>query len=84
MAETKKSSGLGGGLWVIIVVALIGATIFTVMGYKASHSGSTQQIPDVGTVVTEENVSFFATIGVLGIILYVAAIVIFLAMRSER
>lgn len=82
MAVTKRS-GFEGGLIVIPIITFIGGVIFSIMGWKASHSGSTIQTPQ-GEVVSVENVPFLQTIGILGVILFAATIVIALVMRSER
>lgn len=83
MTETKRS-GLGGGLWIILVLLFGGGIFFSIQGWRASHSGSTQQLPGGPIVITEENVGFFQTIGVLGLILIAAGIVAFFIMKGEK
>lgn len=46
MTTTKKSSGFGGGLWIILVLLFGGALTFLIISIVALRSGGTRQLPD--------------------------------------
>lgn len=82
---TKKSSGLGGGLWIILVVLFGGAIFFFVKAWLSHNSGSTIQMPDGNTISSDVKVSL-TKIGYFwySIVLFVAGVLAFFSMKSDR
>lgn len=77
---------LGGGLWIIPSLTLIGALIFLYQAYKASKSGSIVQ-PDSTKPAYEsdENVPIYKVPRFyFAAALFIITVVIFLMMRSDR
>ena len=78
---------LGGGLWIIPLLTLIGSLIFFYQSYKASKSVSVRHPNSAGkpAFVSDENVPIYK-VGVFkfAVALLVATIVIFFMMYSDR
>lgn len=80
---TKKSSGFGGGLWIILALLFGGAVFFAIKAVVALKSGGTKQLPD-GTWVDVDITIFNTGYIWFAIGLLVAGIIAVIIMRRER
>lgn len=77
-------SVFGGGLWIIILIGVIGTSIAAYFGLRSSRSGSQQQTPG-GQVYSDKNIPFYKTGGgVFAIILFIATIVAVIVMINDK
>jgi len=78
-------SFLGGGLWFIPLVTLLGALYSYYRGYKQSKGGSLETYAGGATRESDENIPFYKCTGTIyGYILTAMTIGILLLMYSDR
>jgi hypothetical protein len=83
MVTQKKSSGLGGGLWFVLVVFFGGGIFFLIKSILALKSGGTRQLPDGSWV--DVSIGLFDTNWIyFALIAFACGIASYFAMRSER
>jgi multisubunit Na+/H+ antiporter MnhB subunit len=75
MSTTKKSSGLGGGLWFILVLIFGGAIFFTIKTLISYNSGGAD-----GNPITIWNTGWVW----FAIVLWPIGIIVYFLMRSDR
>ncbi len=83
--KTLIASWLGGWLWIIPLLTLVGAIIYMVIAYKASKSGSQTQDLQKGVQYSDENIPIYK----LGqfkfsVALFIVTGIILLLMYSDR
>lgn len=81
---------LGGGLWVIPLVTLLGGLVFLYQSYKASKSGSVTHASSVtgrkASEYSDKNIPIHKTGGkfYFAVALFIATAVILLLMYSDK